>query len=283
MQRVRRTPVGSRSAEELSQQIATAQKHLSGVPFLDGVLVENVEPNSAGVYKVQHRLGRPYRGFFCLSGDNVIETRDNPEKSRELLVSSTAQASFLGEELISRYTFGSNTNSATMFTGLDGNTDKVWTYRFNIIPNNAAQSWIYWGPNGNYANGFGTWHYTNAAGTGHTAAGNGTQMAIMRSDGYVAANYYVAGEGTFFASTSYGYRSCMTSALDWNSNTSANWYRGVGGGTWLNAADNITSLEITAAPGVGTFIGTGSWFELYRKTTIPAVSQVTRPLSFWVF
>lgn len=281
MQRVRRKPVGARTAEELSQQLATSQKHLAGVPFLDGVLVENVEPNSSGVYKVQHRLGRPYRGFICLSGDNVVETRDNPEKSRELLVSSTAQASFIGEELISRYTFGSNSTSATLFSGLDGNTDVVWTYRFFIIGNSNTTTWLYWNPNGSTANGMGTWHYANAAATLHGSAGAGTEMALMRSDGYLASSYNICGDGIFFAATSFGRRQSLCRANDFNSNTSSGYYGGAGSGTWHNTADNITSLGITAA--TASFIGTGSWFELYRKSNIPAVSQVTRPLSFWVF
>lgn len=250
----------------------TVSSKLDAIPFLDGRLIEHEV--SATTVTIPHKLGRAYCGFLVLNGVRATEVESNTERDKILQLDLSAPA---GQELISRYTFASNSTSATMFTGLDGNTDEVWTYRFKIVGNSNTTTWLYLNPNGSTGNGMGTWHYTNASATLHGSAGVGTEMGLMRSDGYLVSGYNICGEGTFFAAASFGRRQSLCRANDFNSNTSTGYYGGAGSGTWHNTTDNITSLGITAA--TASFIGTGSWFELYRNVD----ATLPRVVKLWVF
>lgn len=69
----------NRNLDQLRQLVSV----LGAVPFLDGVLLEDVEITASGSNPIAHGLGRPFRGFFVVGGhtDNDIAlqaSQDDP-------------------------------------------------------------------------------------------------------------------------------------------------------------------------------------------------------------
>jgi hypothetical protein len=243
---------------------------IDALPFSSGREI-TAETDGASL-TIAHGLGRKYRGFLVLNGANVVENENNNERDKLLKLTVSSNA---GVELIDRYTFASNLTNATVFSGLDGDTDDVWTYRANIVMNSAAQTWLWWEPNGTATGGMGHQHYSNGTATHGIITVN--QFPMFRSEGLISATNTIVAEGTIFAASG-RFRHIMSRFVDINTdNSAANVFFGYTGGIWRDSSTNITSLELVAA--TANFFGIGSWVELYRNVS----ASVPRVVKLWVF
>lgn len=272
-----RPPVKRASVAEAAQTAGQLATSISAIPFMNGAEFLNVKPDASGIYRVRHGLGRPYKGFICYQGYDVVDIQSNANRSTEILL----QAGTTGgtQELISRYTFASDSTSATMFTGLDGDTDSWWSYRFEIVHVASALTTNYTlNPNGSTANGWGAQFWvTGLPGTGN--ANHATEVLLARPLCTTGSAYsHIVGHGECHVKTTGRARTFLTRYHEADGATNALHNNGIADGVWKNTTDNITSLGITSDRALQ--IGTGSWFELYRNST---ATVATRPLDFWVF
>lgn len=262
---------------EAALNVSKLSSEIVNVPFMNGVEVTGVVPDSTGIYRVKHGLGRPYKGFFCYQTGYVTEIPSNPVKSKELWVTGPNTT---GGNLqrIARYTFGSNSTSNTsMFTGLDGDTDQHWHWRCMIVQNSASPTNYFWNPNGTSGGGWGHYHWSNGSIT-HAVNTSTTDVIFAHSEGYISSTYVAHAYGEIWPRQGTVRHFNTTQFTTFDSNTAASTHLGYAAAVYTTTNTNITSLGVTAS--IASSIGTGSWFELWKYTT---AGYASTPYDFWVF
>ena len=252
---------------------STAAAHPGTLENIEGSWAQQIVSATNTPVMFYHNLGVPVTQVASSNQPNVRVIQFMwVHPGIETTPSLTAPAN-TSWKLIRRHEVTGAAATTFAFTGLDGDTDKVWKITYDLIKAGVATFFTELRPNGDAAaNYFRQRHWATGAAPG---AANGAANGFAIGVAFLGAvGHRLTSDSIVFAKSG-NHRMCQSKFTA----NQANMWAETAHSHWTNTAANITSLTVANTLGTAEF-GVGTVIEIWAPQDTTALSE-DATISYW--